>query len=76
MYPKLVGKRNELGITQQKMADLLGISKNNYNLKENGKLDFNLVEVKKILNILDESYDKIFFEDVVTENSYNQKESG
>lgn len=67
MYPKLIGKRNEKGITQQKMADLLGISKGNYNQKENGKLDFNLVEVKKILQILDEPYEVIFFEQNVTE---------
>lgn len=70
MYPKLVGRRNEKKITQKKMAELLGISKNNYNLKENGKLDFNLVEVKKILTILDEPYDVIFFEPDVTKNSY------
>lgn len=69
MYPKLIGKRNELKITQEKMAKLLGISKNNYNLKENGKLDFNLVEVKKILNILNDKYDNIFFEENVTEIS-------
>ncbi len=61
MYPKLIGKRNEKGITQEKMAELIGISKNNYNLKENGKLDFNLSEVKKILNILSEDYNNIFF---------------
>ena len=66
MYPKLIGKRNELKITQEKMAELLGISKNNYNLKENGKLDFNLVEVKKILSILNSTYDEIFFEENVT----------
>ena len=71
MYPKLIGKRNELGITQEKMANLLGISKGNYNLKENGKLDFNLIEVKKILKILNETYEHIFFEENVTENSYN-----
>lgn len=71
MYPKLIGKRNEKGLTQQEMADLLGISKGNYNLKENGKLDFNLLEVKKILKILDTSYDEIFFEKDVTEKSYN-----
>jgi len=70
VYPKLIGKRNEKGITQEKMAGLLGISKGNYNLKENGKLDFNLVEVKKILNILDDSYETIFFESSVTEKSY------
>lgn len=72
MYPKLVGKRNEKGITQEKMAEMLGISKNNYNLKENGKLDFNLVEVKKILQILKSSYDEIFFEENVTKKSYNK----
>lgn len=73
MYPKLIGKRNEKGLTQQEMADLLGISKGNYNLKENGKLDFNLVEVKKILKILGSSYDEIFFEDNVTQKSYKQE---
>lgn len=75
MYPKLVGKRNEKGITQEKMAEMLGISKNNYNLKENGKLDFNLVEVKKILQILNSKYDEIFFEENVTEISYKKKEA-
>lgn len=69
MYPKLIGKRNEKKITQEKMAKLLGISKNNYNSKENGKLDFNLIEVKKILEILDAKYDEIFFENNVTQKS-------
>lgn len=71
MYPKLIGKRNEKGFTQEKMANLLGISKNNYNLKENGKLDFNLMEVKKILEILNSSYEDIFFEKNVTKMSDN-----
>ena len=70
MYPKLIGKRNEKGITQEEMGKLLGISKNNYNLKENGKLDFNLSEVKKILDILKVDYNDIFFEENVTQNSY------
>ncbi len=69
MYPKLIGKRNEKGLSQEEMAKLLGISKNNYNLKENGKLDFNLVEVKKILSILNDSYDNIFFDENVTKKS-------
>ena len=71
MYPKLVGKRNEKGITQEEMGKLLGISKNNYNQKENGKLDFGLLEVKKILNILDCEYNDIFFEEDVTQKSNN-----
>lgn len=73
MYPKLIGKRNEKGITQEKMAELIGISKNNYNLKENGKLDFNLSEVKKILNILDEDYNNIFFTENVNKKVDNLK---
>ncbi len=74
MYPKLIGKRNEKGITQERMAELIGISKNNYNLKENGKLDFNLSEVKKILNILDEDYNNIFFTENVNEKVDNSNE--
>lgn len=74
MYPKLIGKRNEKGLTQQDMADKIGISKNNYNLKENGKLDFGLLEVKKILSILDSDYNEIFFDQAVTEISYKEKE--
>lgn len=76
MYPKLIGKRNEKGITQEQMAELIGISKNNYNLKENGKLDFNLVEVKKILGVLESNYNDIFFEENVTQksNKSEQKE--
>ncbi len=73
MYPKLIGKRNEKGMTQQNMADLIGISKNNYNLKEQGKLDFGLLEVKKILSILGASYEEIFFEPFVTKKSYKKE---
>lgn len=75
MYPKLIGKRNEKKITQEKMAKLLGISKNNYNFKENGKLDFNLMEVKKILEILDAKYEEIFFENNVTQKSNIKEKS-
>lgn len=59
-YPKLIGKRNEKGLSQEEMAKKIGISKNNYYLKEKGKLDFNLTEVRLILKILDCSYEEIF----------------
>ena len=72
MYPKLIGKRNEKGLTQEEMGKLLGISKNNYNRKENGKLDFSLPEVKKILSILGADYNEIFFEECVTKKSYKE----
>ena len=74
MYPKLIGKRNEKGLTQEEMGKLLGISKNNYNCKENGKLDFSLPEVKKILSILEADYNEIFFEECVTKKSYKEDE--
>ena len=62
MYRKLIGKRNELGLNQEQMAEKLGISKNNYCLKEQGKLDFNLTEVKKILEIFKCEYNDIFLD--------------
>lgn len=60
MYPKLVGKRKEKGYTQEDMGKFLNISKNNYNQKENGKLDFSLGEVKIILEVLECEYSDIF----------------
>ena len=36
-YPKLKGKRNELGYTLEEMSKLIGISKNAYFKKEKGK---------------------------------------
>lgn len=62
MNRKLIGKRNEMGYTQEKMAKELGISKNNYHLKEKGKLDFNLLEVRKILKLLNCEYNDIFLD--------------
>ena len=59
-YPKLVGKRKEKGLSQEEMAKKIGISKNNYYLKETGKLDFGLSEVRIILKILGCSYEEIF----------------
>lgn len=60
MYPKLVEKRKEKGYSQTDMAKMLGIHKNIYNKKENGKLDFWLTEVIKILKILGCKYQDIF----------------
>lgn len=59
-YPKLRGKRNELGYTLEDMANHLGTSKNSYFRKEKGYADFYLWEVRKILELLDSSYEDIF----------------
>lgn len=60
VYPKLRGKRNELGYTLDDMGHLLGISKNCYFRKEKGYADFYLWEVRKILELFDSSYEDIF----------------
>lgn len=71
---KLIGKRNEKGYSQEYMSKLLGISKNNYFEKENGKKQFKKNEIDKILRILNDTYENIFFTIDVTEKSYNLKE--
>lgn len=59
-YPKLKGKRAELGFTQQKMANELGISVGAYNLKERGKRDFRADEISKILQLFNCKFEDIF----------------
>lgn len=64
---RLAGKRTTYGITQQEMADMLGISLSGYNKKENGKCKFDIIEVNSILKFLQAldnsvTYDTIFFE--------------
>lgn len=60
-YPKLRGKRCELGYSLDDMANLLGISKDCYFRKEKGKTDFYLCEVRKILILFNANFEEIFF---------------
>lgn len=57
---KLKGARVEKGLTQEDMAKRIGISTYSYLMKENGKRDFTLSEMKKICNILDKELSEIF----------------
>ena len=50
MQEKLVKIRKENGVNQSDLAKLLGISKNSYSLKEQGKTDFKISEMFKIAN--------------------------
>ena len=59
---KLKGARAEKGYSQGEMAEKLGISRDSYNLKENGKSEFKLSEIKDILDILDKEFVDIFLE--------------
>ncbi len=49
---KLRGRMAELGYTQRKLADCIGISPNSLGDKINGKRPFNTVEIEAICKIL------------------------
>ncbi len=59
---KLKGKRVEKGLTQEKISKLLNMEKSVYARKENGKVQFRLDEVKRILEILECNFDDIFLD--------------
>lgn len=59
-HEKLRGKRAELGLSQAKVADMLGIETCTYNAKELGKRSFNINEIVKILSILHCKFEDIF----------------
>ncbi|MGX0517489.1 helix-turn-helix transcriptional regulator [Staphylococcus hominis] len=52
MENKVKGYRCNLGLTQKKMADILGMSTNSYASKENGKSDFKVKEINKFINFM------------------------
>ena len=57
---KLVGSRNEKGLSQKEMSRLLGISITSYRNKELGNVDFKLEEVKKICKKFNKKQEEIF----------------
>jgi len=57
---KLKGARVEKGLTQEDIAKRIGISTYSYLMKENGKRDFTLTEMKKICEILNKELSEIF----------------
>ena len=63
-YPKLKAKRVELGLTQQEMADKLGITTTTYCFKENGKREFTISEIATLLNILQCNFTDIFLSEM------------
>lgn len=59
-YPKIRGKRSELHLSQEDVAKELSITVKTYNLKENGKSEFTLEEVRKILKLFNCNFEDIF----------------
>lgn len=60
MQEKLLLIRKSRNITQQELADLIGISVNQYGLKENGKYTFNCDEMFTIADYLNLKIEEIF----------------
>lgn len=56
----LFKKRKENRMTQEDMANLLGISRNSYGKKERGEVPFDQDEMFTISNHFEENMDKIF----------------
>lgn len=49
------------GYNQQYLADVLGINKSVYCLKETGKREFKMIEMKKISELFGKTVDELFF---------------
>lgn len=65
---KLKGKIVENGLTQEQLADMLGITIATFNYKVNNKSEFKASEIKKLASVLhltDEEVNAIFFADKV-----------
>ncbi len=59
-FPRLKGKRTEMGISQSEMAKKIGIETSSYNAKELGKRSFTIKEILLILNVLQCKFEDIF----------------
>lgn len=71
-YSKLLGKLKEKGITQEKLAELIGVQAPTLSLKLNNKATFKHNEIGKIcviLNIPAEEIGNYFFCPLSLENS-------
>lgn len=62
MLVKLKGKRVEKGLSQPKMAKLLGMAISTYSLKENGIREFTMTECIEIMKILECKFEDIFLQ--------------
>lgn len=78
MVQKLIGKRIKMyrmakGLTQEELAEKIGLSRNYYSAAERGVYSLNLDKVVEIINILDCSADEIFAD--VINKGYKTKTS-
>ena len=60
MQIKLYQVRKQAKLSQQEVADILGISRNSYGQKERGDVSFNLEEMFALSELLNVSLDDLF----------------
>ena len=60
MQIKLYEARKRAKLSQQEVADILGISRNSYGQKERGDVSFNLEEMFTLSELLNTSLDDLF----------------
>lgn len=61
---KLIKLRHALGFSQQELADVLGITKGAYSLKENGRRNFNQREIGLIFTKFNEVDTSLNMQDI------------
>lgn len=61
---KLIKLRHALGFSQQELADVLGITKGAYSLKENGRRNFNQREIGFIFTKFNEVDTSLNMQDI------------
>lgn len=64
MLKTIRGYRIMIGKTQKEFAKLLGISEGSYRLKELGRSEFKLTEMKKIIDEINGKGIKVSLEDI------------
>ena len=55
----LKAKRVLKGMYQHEVAKEIGVSHKTYNFKENGKVEFNVEEILKVIECLDLNFDEV-----------------
>lgn len=58
-YSKLLGRMRECGVTQERLADFIGIAPTTLSAKLNNKGNFTTIEIDCICKVLDISKDEI-----------------
>ena len=66
---RVKAERVAKGYTKAKMAELMGLARNQYNKRENGKISFSADELITLANLLGYNKDEIgiFFKQIVPE---------